>query len=344
MTPDFVAKSIPQIPGDKTPLLCLRRALFFLFGSYMNKRVLPVAYRSHAARKIRRQRREEYLKQHPQVKRRCLQASDGKRIDALEVWHPKAHARQKNKWIVYFPGNSEQYEDLFAFIDRYQAALPVNILVFNYRGAGDSEGPVTPWGVDLDAVAVLDYATRGLACHPRDLLVIGRSLGGGISAKALGHFPEAGFCVERSFSSLHDTVRSTVGMGVIGHVAAWLLTFCGWNLDSVKNWARIDHGRKWMVYHKTDETIPYETSQLHYALSTQEEAKKNPRLEDVEITSIWQLGHHEDGRVSVTGQLTAATYERGVHMIVDPHNQALDWDPPLWEQHLENVRRALSLP
>lgn len=341
--PDFVAKIPPEMDENPEKKGLLSRLFSVLLSFYVNRRVLPAAYRPRDGRFPRNEVRQQFLRSNPHAKRRSLETPDHKLIDAMEIWHEEAEARHKNKWIVYFPGNGEQYEDFLKQALSYQKELAVNVLVFNYRGVGDSQGPVTPEGIDLDAITVLQYVIHGLKCQAKDLLVIGHSLGGGVAAKALAHFPEAGFCVERSFSSLHHTARSWIGFGVIGRVAAWIVSSCGWSLNSIQNWHRLEHGRKWMVYHKEDRVLPYVESQLHYALATQKEAASDERLEDIEMTSLWAFSEETNQAIRVEGELSAAAYEKGVHMLIDPHSQALEWDPPLWEQHLSNIRKALLL-
>lgn len=336
---DFQAKGLNQ--GPQSLWHRMRSTLAQFIEPIVNKQILISANRSEAARRLRDRRRDAFLAEQEQAQRVRLETPDHVLLDAMLHWHPDPKIRARNQWIVYFSGNSEQYEDLFRFALRYRDEAEANVLTFNYRGVGRSTGRPSAHGLDQDAITVIQYVLQGLKCDPTDLLVIGRSLGGGVSAKALQHFPDIAYCNERSFNNLFNTCRVFIGYGVVGHLAAWIVRFCGWDLDSYLHWDRIRHPKKWLVYHREDFTLPYDETQLHASVS---EAEEHPeRYEDVEITTMWAIGRDDEGRLSILGELESIEDEERLHRIIDPHNQNLHWDKCVWERHIRNVRRSLEV-
>ena len=271
----------------------LKRQLERWLDPFVNRLMLVSAHFSESKRKVRDRRREAFLAEQSDAERVCLETPDGVQLDALVIRHSDPDIRAQNRWIVYFPGNSEQYEDHFRYALRYREQAGANVLFFNYRGVGRSEGKPSARGLDLDALTVLQYAVQGLGAEPSKTVVIGRSLGGGVALKAVQRYPEMGYCNDRSFSNLLEVCRSYVGMGPIGYVSAHVVRIAGWDIDSVENWLKLKHHRKWIIYHREDFTVPYDIAQLHFHVKDEEGHLK--RLEDIEITSLWALGRDAKG-------------------------------------------------
>lgn len=82
--------------------------------------------------------------------------------------------------VVYFPGNSlnrnERVNDL-----REVASRGFDVLIFDYRGFGDSTGRPTESALTNDARIVWQYATDTLGYDERRIVVFGESLGGAVA-------------------------------------------------------------------------------------------------------------------------------------------------------------------
>lgn len=64
----------------------------------------------------------------------------------------------------------------------------IHVLTFDYRGFGRSRGTPSERGIILDAIAVVDWATKTAGIPPSRILVFGQSLGTAVSIAMLKHF------------------------------------------------------------------------------------------------------------------------------------------------------------
>lgn len=100
---------------------------------------------------------------------------------------------------------------------RWLPAHGFAVLLFDYRGYGDSEGTPTRAGTIADAVAAIDVA---LARDPERVVVFGHSLGGAIGISAAAQRPAVRAVVaESTFPSYRAAARAQVPL------LGWLLQF-----------------------------------------------------------------------------------------------------------------------
>ena len=64
----------------------------------------------------------------------------------------------------------------------------IHVLTFDYRGFGRSPGTPSERGLCLDAIAVVDWATKIAGIPPSRILIFGQSLGTAVSLAVLEHF------------------------------------------------------------------------------------------------------------------------------------------------------------
>lgn len=82
--------------------------------------------------------------------------------------------------------------------------LNFSVLIFDYRGYGNSEGKPSEVGTYMDAVAAWDYLVHIKRKSPERIVLFGRSLGSAIAAEiAKGKNPVA-LIIESSFTSVPD--------------------------------------------------------------------------------------------------------------------------------------------
>jgi hypothetical protein len=63
------------------------------------------------------------------------------KLDGMMWLHSaqKGLPTQKTSWMIWFNPNAALYEDVMPFCQNYGDAMGSNVLVFNYRGVGNSE-------------------------------------------------------------------------------------------------------------------------------------------------------------------------------------------------------------
>ena len=87
---------------------------------------------------------------------------------------------------------------------QFLTSLGVNLLLFDYRGFGQSEGRPSEAHVYADARAAYDWLIRKKQAAPNSIIIFGRSLGGAVAVELATQVECAGVVVESSFTSARE--------------------------------------------------------------------------------------------------------------------------------------------
>lgn len=137
--------------------------------------------------------------------------------------------------VLYFPGNSlnrhKRVSDL-----REIAARGFDVLIFDYRGFGDSNGSPSEAALSADALLVWQYAIDALGYSEEQIVVFGESIGGEV---ALSLWESTNIKVKKPaaliLSSTFASMRETVQWNYPLFPFHWLL-FDRWpSSDRIKN-------------------------------------------------------------------------------------------------------------
>lgn len=93
--------------------------------------------------------------------------------------------------IFYYGGNAEEVS---LNLDDFHNRLEANVVLFNYRGYGLSDGKPAEKALKTDALKIFRHYSDKLSLKPDNRIVMGRSLGSGIAA----------------YIAVHDSVRKTI--------------------------------------------------------------------------------------------------------------------------------------
>lgn len=85
--------------------------------------------------------------------------------------------------------------------------LGLNVLLYDYRGYGKSEGTPSETGVYADAQAAYDFAVKEKKTPPDKIIAYGESLGGSVAAHLAGENEVGALILDSSFTSLRDMAR-----------------------------------------------------------------------------------------------------------------------------------------
>lgn len=106
----------------------------------------------------------------------------------LSAWRMYSKNKNPKNLLLYFHGNAQNLTSHFVN-SVWMADHDFDIIIFDYRGYGLSEGKPEPKGVSEDGLAFLNYAysefKKGNFKH---FIVYGQSLGGAIALKSLEDF------------------------------------------------------------------------------------------------------------------------------------------------------------
>ncbi len=126
-------------------------------------------------------------------------AADGVSLHGWLLAHPRPR-----RWILYCHGNGTHVAHVGRGLQRLRDTLEASIFVFDYRGYGRSEGRPSELGLLADGDAALHWLCHRSGQPATELVLYGRSLGGGVVVDlAARHQPRA-IILERTFSRLTD--------------------------------------------------------------------------------------------------------------------------------------------
>ncbi len=134
-----------------------------------------------------------------------VSARDGVPVFLLES---RLNARSNTPWAIYIHGNGGVVgED----VTRYQflQGAGFNVLAVEFRGYGQSFGVAIPSeeGLYLDGLAAWTYLTKDLRIDPRNIVVYGWSLGGGVATYLATEVKLAGLITEATFTSIPNVAK-----------------------------------------------------------------------------------------------------------------------------------------
>jgi uncharacterized protein len=181
-----------------------------------------------------------------------LRTTDGVRLDAVTL-----NGDATRFWVIYFQGNAgslrrprvqQQLQQLHG--------LGYNVLSFDYRGYGRSEGVPTEAGLYEDALAAYTHLRKSGIAAPR-IILAGQSLGSAIAVELATRVASAGVAL---FSPI-DSVPLTAGRIYPWVPAAWLATN---RFDSAGKIARV-RGPVVVFHSENDRLIPLHAARDLYA-------------------------------------------------------------------------------
>ena len=187
-------------------------------------------------------------------------SADGTRLNG---WFFATHTKPELATIIFFHGNGGDISNVGWLAQRF-AAHGFNVLIFDYRGYGASDGVAAKESeLYADGDAAVDFVIKQKGIRPEQIVLYGHSLGTAIVADVASRRTEGAVVLESGFSSA-SSVASTA--------LPWLPTFLhllGKNrfesarkLKTVKAPILIAHG-------DPDLTIPTAEAQLLYAAANE---------------------------------------------------------------------------
>lgn len=128
-----------------------------------------------------------------------FKAEDNIKLHGWLVEHSDPQA-----YILFMHGNGEDVARLAPMLRDYRERFQATIFAFDYRGYGKSEGSPNEAGILLDAEAALQKFTSLTGAQPNQIVLYGRSLGGGVAVHLAGSKGAKALVLERTFSHMVD--------------------------------------------------------------------------------------------------------------------------------------------
>ncbi|MCC3407687.1 MAG: alpha/beta hydrolase [Microcoleus sp. PH2017_10_PVI_O_A] len=212
-----------------------------------------------------------------------LSSANGMKISAVHFPNPQAQYT-----ILYSHGNAEDLGYIWSVLrDIRDSGFAV--FAYDYQGYGTSEGKPSEYNVYGDIDAAYGYLTEQLRVPPKQIILYGRSVGGGPAVDLASRQSVGGLVVESSFVSVFRVltriplfpIDKFVNVDKIGKVRSPVL----------------------VIHGKADRVVPFWHSEQLFA------AAKQPKL------NFWvdRAGHND--LMEVAGDRYATTLRRFVRAI-----------------------------
>lgn len=129
-----------------------------------------------------------------------LETAPNLTISAVYLANPEAEYT-----ILFSHGNAEDLGDNQSFFEQLRS-LGFAVFAYDYRGYGTSQGTPSVTGALQDINAAYQYMTQQLKIPPEQIIIHGRSVGGGPSTDLAARENCAGLVLESSFTSIFRVV------------------------------------------------------------------------------------------------------------------------------------------
>lgn len=186
-----------------------------------------------------------------------LTTKDGVKLNVWRIYSKKFETPKAV--ILQFHGNGQNMSAHFISLV-WLVNHGYELIVFDYRGYGDSEGEPDPDDILEDSNLILDFALQEARDKGTKLIVYGQSLGGAIAMKSLSDWKDKNevvlFCIDGSFPSYREVAKQTMNQVLfppIGTMFAWLFHDRTSPRDSIAKLSPIPL----LIIHGTEDTVVF---------------------------------------------------------------------------------------
>ena len=217
-----------------------------------------------------------------------FQSADGTNLHGWFLSHPKSQAV-----VLYAHGNAGNIADRIQIMRKIYDQ-EVSIMFFDYRGYGKSEGRPNENGLKADARAARAWLAKKTGIKEEEIVLMGRSLGGGVMVELAAKDGAAGLILESTFTSLPDVAQK-----IYPWLPVKLLMRNRFDSESVITQYQ---GPLLQSHSKTDEIIAYDFGKKLFEKATTKDKQF------IEITG----GHNESPAESYYKKLKTFLKKNGV--------------------------------
>lgn len=146
-------------------------------------------------------------------------------VDKLDAWFAAEDGVKLHGWyfpcaepravVLYAHGNGGNVADWAPAALVLQQRLKCAVLLFDYHGYGRSEGVPSAQGIVLDGRAARAELARLAQIDPKQIVLLGRSLGGAVVTQLAAEAPARGLILESTFSSYRDVAAEHSGLAIL---------------------------------------------------------------------------------------------------------------------------------
>lgn len=124
--------------------------------------------------------------------------------EKIDAWYfSSSRPADSQKTILFCHGNAGNISHRLATV-RFFLGLGANVLLFDYRGYGRSDGRPSEANVYSDAQAAFTWLVQTKGTEPERIFLFGRSLGGAVAVELATRVKCGGVILESTFTSVAD--------------------------------------------------------------------------------------------------------------------------------------------
>ncbi|EDY85408.1 lipoprotein, partial [gamma proteobacterium HTCC5015] len=173
--------------------------------------------------------------------------------------------------LVYAHGNAGNMVEHFTAVS-WLPEQGYNVLMFDYRGYGYSEGEPSPKGIARDTLRAVEWARAylsglGDAVAQRGVMLYGHSLGGAAAAVAAAHVPRTeqgkvpfkALLLDSTFASYQSMAKAKVrGQWLTAWLSPLVPLLVSGEVPTVNALPRLQGLPLWVVHSESDRIVPFE--------------------------------------------------------------------------------------
>jgi fermentation-respiration switch protein FrsA (DUF1100 family) len=181
-----------------------------------------------------------------------FRVTDGERVQRVHGWFVRSQSQPTIATVLFCHGNGGNLTHV-AWVAKELSKYNLDVLIFDYRGYGRSEGKITDeWGLYADADAAYYYLMRERNVKPEKLVLYGESLGTTAAIDLASRRACGALIVESGLSSASD-----MGAKAVPFLPRWLYWLGKNRFESERKIANVNCPV--LVTHGTsDKVIPVE--------------------------------------------------------------------------------------
>jgi len=122
---------------------------------------------------------------------------------ALHGWYVSTRKDNRKGTMLFFHGNAGNISHRLESIRLFNQ-MGLDVFIFDYRGYGQSEGTISEAGTYKDGKAAWRYLTEHKKINPQEIVLFGRSLGGGVVSELATQVNAKALILESTFTSTPD--------------------------------------------------------------------------------------------------------------------------------------------
>ncbi|MGB5293198.1 MAG: alpha/beta hydrolase [Lysobacterales bacterium] len=158
--------------------------------------------------------------------------------------------------VLFFHGNAGNISHRLDSIEIFNE-LKLDVLIFDYRGYGQSSGKTSEQGTYIDAQTAWDYLVNERGIASEKIVIFGRSLGGAVASRLAGRTTPAVVILESCFTSVPD---------MADHLYPFLPARVFTRLKyPVKEHVKLVSSPLLVIHSQQDEIIPFDMGQAVFA-------------------------------------------------------------------------------